>query len=275
MATSSSPTSSPRAAAPAATRAASSIGYRDAGVDLVVLGRVQRELLEYEVYASWRRGAPYDGTIAVAHADAATLRRRIGDIARPIVQRGGLVDERPTSPAPAPAATAAPPVAATAAPPARHPLLFALLLVGLICFLALPPLAARLLLGSDELARRGRPASWKWSGALIAALSLGVVAVTVVDLPALVAARTVGPVGLALAVAAGMLWGAFVLVNASWVFSPIARPRAGAPRRDLAAACSRGSRWRSCARACSSSTRHSSSLASPPATRSACRARRP
>src|SRR5262249_54756826 len=124
--------------------------YRDAGVDVVVLGRLRRELLEYEVYATWMRGRAFDGALVVANVEAATLRRHIGDIARPIVQRGGLVDERPQAPpAPAPSsaatgataattptaatgATAATAPASSAAPPARRPVLLATLFVGLI-----------------------------------------------------------------------------------------------------------------------------------------------
>jgi hypothetical protein len=64
--------------------------YREAGVDVVVLGRVERNVLGYEVYATWARGRAFDGTLAVAHVDAATLRRHVGEIVRPIVQRGGL-----------------------------------------------------------------------------------------------------------------------------------------------------------------------------------------
>ena len=52
-------------------------------------------------------------------------------------------------------------------------------------FVAFPPLLARLLVGARELAKRGRPASWKWSGALIAALALLLVAALFVDVPAL------------------------------------------------------------------------------------------
>jgi hypothetical protein len=190
--------------------------YRDAGVDIVVLGRLRQELLDYDVYATWTRGRAFDGSLATLHVDAATLRRHIGELARPIVQRGGLVDERPARAAPAPAD------AATAT--ARHPLLLATLLFALMLLVALPPLWARLLVGARELARRGRPASWMWSGALIAALGLVAVAAMTTDLPARVVAAVAGAGAtgeLAAAVAAGMIWGAFALVHASWVLAPI------------------------------------------------------
>src|SRR5207253_4856895 len=98
---------------------------------------------------------------------------------------------------------------------------------GLILPLALPPLLALFLVGARGLAQRGRPASWKWSGALIAALALLLVAAATVNLPALAAwvfaragrAEAIGE--LIAAVAAGMIWGAFALVCASWIFAPI------------------------------------------------------
>jgi hypothetical protein len=228
--------------------------YREAGVQLVVLGRLRRELLEYEVYATWARGRAFDGSLAVVGVDAATLRRHIGEIARPIVQRGGLADQRPLPslapaatvaavpvragpPKPAPATTAPATTApattapattapATTAPaaPAPHPFLPGAILLGLIAFIALPCLLLRLLLGASELRKRGRPASWKWSGALIAALALALVGTAVLDVPALLATwtpRSDGTADLVLAIAAGILWGAFVLVNAGWVFSPL------------------------------------------------------
>ena len=68
--------------------------YRAAGVQVVVLGRLRGKVLEYEVYPTWRAGRAFDGAIAVEGVDAATVRRHIGGIARPIVQRGGLLDER-------------------------------------------------------------------------------------------------------------------------------------------------------------------------------------
>jgi len=219
--------------------------YRDAGVQVVVLGRLVRERLDYEVYATWLRGRAFDGSLAVAHVDTATLRRHLGDIVRPIVQRGGLVDERPTPAAAAtagaattngaptaaaPTATAptaaAPTTAAptAAAPPAHHRLLAALLLAGLLLFVALPPLSAWLLVGKRQLAKRARPASWKWSGALLAALAALLAAVVFTDAPARLAdqaARAGGAVDVVAALAAGLVWGAFVLVHATWVFSPL------------------------------------------------------
>ncbi|MGZ3429738.1 MAG: hypothetical protein ACXVCV_23970, partial [Polyangia bacterium] len=195
--------------------------YRQAGVQVVVLGALRGNRLEYEVYATWMRGRAFDGSLAVAGVDTATLRRHVGEIARPIVQRGGLLDQRPAAPA-TQAATALP--LPQQPPAARHPLLLAAILVGLILFVAFPPLLALVLVGGRELRKRGRPASWKWSATLVAALALVLVATTVVDVRAVLAvhaARADAIGDLVLAIAGGMLWGAFVLVNASWVFSPI------------------------------------------------------
>lgn len=202
-------------------------GYRDAGVELVVLGKLRRNVLDYEVYATWMRGRAFDGTLAIGGVDAATLRRHIGDIARPIVQRGGLLDERPVAAA-ATTTTATTTTATTAttvtgapiplapASAARHPLWFAAIVVGFALFVATPPLLLWLLVGGAELRKRGAPASWKWSAALVALLALVLVATGLVEVRALALDRN-----LPLAIAAGMLWGTFVLLNASWVFAPL------------------------------------------------------
>ena len=214
--------------------------YREAGVQVVVLGQLRQNTLEYEVYATWMRGRAVDGSIAVAGVDMATLRRHVGEIARPIVQRGGLLDQRPSPPpagtsrARAPTAGGRPgtPLATPSPPPpgsapataVRHPLLLASIVIGLILFIALPALLTRLLIGGRELRKRGRPASWKWSLALVAVLVLTLVTASIVDVRALLLERSAGAAGLAellLAIAAGMLWGAFALLNASWVFAPL------------------------------------------------------
>ena len=49
-----------------------------------------------------------------------------------------------------------------------------------------------------------------------------------------------------------MLWGAFVPAERELGVRADPRPRTGAPRRASGRSCSRGSRWRSCARRCSS-----------------------
>jgi hypothetical protein len=188
--------------------------YRAAGVDVVVLGKVRGgKMLEYEVYATWMKGRAFDGKIAVAGVDGATLRRRVGEIARPIVQRGGLIDERPT-PAPTLTPTATPTKTPAAKVWAGHPVLVAAILIGLVAFVAFPPLLAWLLVGGEQLKKRGRPGSWKWSAALIVLVAVVVGGGSVVDVGGL-------ENGLGSAIAAGMLWGAFVLVNASWVLAPL------------------------------------------------------
>src|SRR5689334_5138590 len=101
--------------------------YRQAGIDLVVLGRLGRERLDYEVYATWMAGRAFDGKLTVAHVDAASLRRHIGDLARPIVQRGGLADEKPPAASPVPAVTT--PIGT---PPEPHRLLLLALFAGIM-----------------------------------------------------------------------------------------------------------------------------------------------
>jgi hypothetical protein len=187
--------------------------YRATGAQLIVLGRVRRTLLEYEVYATWMRGRAFDGSLALAGVDPATLRRHLGDIARPIVQRGGLADQRPVTTPTATPATATPSALSGAA---HHPMRFVWILVGFILVVAFPPLLLWRLIGGALLRKRGAPASWKWSAALIAGLALVLVATGVVDV------RTLGlEHNLAVAIASGMLWGAFVVLNASWVLAPL------------------------------------------------------
>jgi hypothetical protein len=194
-------------------------GYRDAGVQVVVLGALRGRALDYEVYATWASGRAFNGSLRVAGVASATLQRHIGEIVRPIVHRGGLVDQRPpatpTQAAAAPAPIAPPPPRAAA----THALFVPIVVVGLMLFLAFPALLLVGLVGARELRKRGRPASWKWSAALIGGLALALAATSVVDMRALFAAAA--HADLALAIAAGVLWGAFVLINVSWLFSPI------------------------------------------------------
>ena len=191
-------------------------GYGAAGVQVVVVGKLRRNVLDYEVYATWMRGRAFDGSLAVAGVDAATLRRHIGGIARPIFQRGGLVDQRPASPTAAVVAAPSRAIPLAPAAAARHPLLFAAILVGFALFVAFPPLLLWMLLGGRELRKRGAPASWKWSAALVALCAAVLIGTGVVDVRTLPLDRSLG-----LAIAAGMLWGTFVLLNASWVLAPL------------------------------------------------------
>jgi hypothetical protein len=202
--------------------------YRDAGVDLVVLGTVRPRELQYEVYATWVRGRAYDGSLRLVGVDSAVLRRHASEIVRPLVQRGGLLEERP-SPATAATAKATAPPPSPVSPPVQpsadadtHPV--TAILIGLIFFMAFPPFLLWLLLSPHELRKRGRPASWKWSAAIIVALALLLLAHATIDLRAAIAAHAARPdiaADLVLSILAGMLWGGFVLVNASWVFAPL------------------------------------------------------
>lgn len=196
--------------------------YRQAGVDVVVLGALERRGLGWAICETWTPRRAADGTLRVDGVTLPTLERRIGEIIRPIVQRGGLADERPVVAAPdaaptAKAATAAS-TATVATPAARHGWLPALL-VALAALVVLPPLLPLVLVGARERKRRERPSSRPWSAALAAALVALAVAARSVDVTA---ALAVAPPHTMLApIAAGMLWGAFALVVVRWVFTPI------------------------------------------------------
>jgi hypothetical protein len=99
-----------------------------------------------------------------------------------------------------------------------------LLVLALLVFIAVPPLLARLLIRPRELRRRDPPTSWTWSAVVAATLGLILVASLFVDVRgalAALAAPTARAPQLLVPLGAGMLWGAFVLVNAGWVFAPI------------------------------------------------------
>lgn len=183
--------------------------YRAAGVDVVVLGALRGGRLGYEVHATWSGARAFAGAIGVADASTATLQRRVGDILRPIVQRGGLIEQRPVAAE-----------IATAAPRGGSRATFALVLVGLMVWLAWPALLLVALVGRERLGRKRRPASWKWSALAIAALA-GVLLATRGD------ARVIAALALPVwaerlvPVAAGMLWGAFAWVHVRWAFAPI------------------------------------------------------
>jgi hypothetical protein len=200
--------------------------YRAAGAQVIILGELRDRSLAYQVYDSWTGTRAFEGSLTVAGVTTATLRRHVGDIVRPIVQRGGLLDERPQlSDAPPTAAAASTPTTpslpSTATVPPR---LLVGLLAALLLLTAAPLLLARLLLGGRELRKRERPRSWIWSTLLLALLTALLLASTVVDLRAALAALAT-PSGralrLILPIAAGMLWGSFALSTVAWVFAPI------------------------------------------------------
>jgi hypothetical protein len=116
----------------------------------------------------------------------------------------------------------APVASARQAPRGREvTLLFATALLALV---ASPIALAFLLVGPRELGRRKTPASWKWSGLLVAALAALLVAAAVVDLPAVFqrwAGRAPPIAGILPPVGAGLLWGALVLSIGVWLAAPI------------------------------------------------------
>jgi hypothetical protein len=229
-------------------------GYRDAGVDFVVLGSLGRRGLEFEVYDTQNGARAYSGLIRVAGVSTGDLQRHIGDIVRPIVQRGGLIDQRPppivtppASPEPSPTTHAPPPTthappatshappATTHAPPSspspspplppspsRSPRqLLPLVFVTLMIFVALPFGFTRLLIRAKELRKRSRPTSWKWSALLAGLFAVLAFVSSVVDLRAMLLAPLPHLFEMLLPIVAGTLWGAVVLANASWLLAPI------------------------------------------------------
>lgn len=217
--------------------------YRAAGVDVVVLGALERRGLAWAVWETWTPTRASDGRLRVDGVTAATLERRIGEIIRPIVQHGGLLDQRPVADAAPPAKPATPtaaaatagaattpaattpaattpaattPTATASAPAPAHNWLPALLVV-LALLVALPPLVPLVLVRARERKGRARPSSRPWSIALAATLAALAVAARSADVRAALAAAPTAPS----AIAAGMVWGAFALVVVRWVFSPI------------------------------------------------------
>jgi hypothetical protein len=232
--------------------------YRAAGVQVIILGKLRGRALAFEVYDTWTGTRAFDGSLKVADVTTSTLRRHVGDIVRPIVQRGGLLDQRPalvesaapatpaasakptperkaspakSSAAPTAKVAAAPPAKVVAAAPPAKAAEAALpaarrdltrILLGLMALVALPVLLARLLVGGRELRKRERPASWKWSALVEAALALLLLASVLIDVrEALTQLATSKAAALLLPISAGMLWGAVGLLNAGWVFAPI------------------------------------------------------
>src|SRR5690349_15424837 len=53
--------------------------YRDAGAQVIVLGRLRGTALEFEVYDSYTRTRAFDGRLQTAGATSATLQRHIGE----------------------------------------------------------------------------------------------------------------------------------------------------------------------------------------------------
>jgi hypothetical protein len=211
--------------------------YRAAGVDVMILGTLHPDALHYEVYDAFSGHRDYGGKLPLSGGTSEALQRRVADLVRPIVQRGGLVDElsmmraqaapvhaaplaspilpaRSKAPAPAPAELPT--------PTGRDPVPW--LMLGLILFIAFPPLLARLLVRSRELRRRQAPTSWTWSAVVAVTLGLILLASLFADVRgalAALAAPTTRSAQLLVPLGAGMLWGSFFIVNFGWVFAPI------------------------------------------------------
>lgn len=199
--------------------------YRAAGVDLIVLGDlVPPGRLHYGVYETWTGTRAFDGSLLVSGITTPILEREIDAIVRRIVQRGGLLDQRPIP-------THEDEVAS---PPAYRDVsssswrfggsLAPALVAATLAFFAAPILLALLLVGSHPLARRVTPSSWKWSALLAVSISAFWIVAALVDLDKALGhltPRAAAIVGLSWPVAAGMLWGGFGLTIAVWVFAPI------------------------------------------------------
>jgi hypothetical protein len=175
--------------------------------DLAIRGRLEGPRLGWRVEPSWSRARAFSGELQVAGVSTAELERHVGEILRPIFQHGGLLDERPP-----PATTGS---AQPTGPPAAPRLAFLLVAVALILWLAWPPALLALLLGPSL--RKRQPPSWKWSALAMAAIAIAVI-VTRGDPRLLVAQRLPER---AVALAAGMLWGAFAWIHLRWAFAPL------------------------------------------------------
>ena len=190
--------------------------YRDAGVQLIVLGRLRRDLLEYDVYATWLRGRAFDGS-------ARRRRRRRGHAAPPS-RRPRAADRaarRARRSAAAAAVDAA--VGCLTAIAARRRCASARVRVDPD---RAPPPWSRFRRCSCAPARRRQRAAQARRARVVevvgARSSRSSRSSLIADQPRATCASRAGSTGdLPLAVVAGVLWGAFVLLNGSWVLSPL------------------------------------------------------
>lgn len=186
---------------------------REAGVEVLVSGTLRGARLTYDVSETWTGARAFGGSLGLeAGLTSAVLQQRLGAIVRPIVQSGGLLDEKP-APRPAEAAPAAP---APEGP--LGALLLPLCLVALMLFVAWPPALAVLLVGRAAFRKGARPRSWALSALLLAALGAALAAALRPELREAVARQVAALTALAPAlrlgapVAGGLLWGGFALV---------------------------------------------------------------
>jgi hypothetical protein len=194
--------------------------YAAGGVQVVVLGELEGpDALAYRVYDTWTGTRAFEGALRFSGTTTPALERQIGDLIRPIVQRGGLLDQRPP-PSREPLAGTGP-LARSRSAAGKSALL---LLLGVsVAFVSLPVLLAFALVGMTELRRRPTPASWKWSALLAAVLSTACIAFALFG-PSPRAIEIVSHwplVGRLASVAAGVLWAVFALATGVWVFAPV------------------------------------------------------
>jgi hypothetical protein len=194
--------------------------YRAEKVEVIILGKLEpRSPLQYQVYDTWTGARAFEGVLKVSGVSSSALEREIGDIVRPIVQRGGLVDQRPPL---------APPANARATAPVRSPAAsghgLETFVGAMILLVASPIVLAFLLVGRVQLGRRAKPASWRWSALLLLLLAGIPIATSTADIPALyvrLASRAPPLLGLLPPALAGMLWGGFALSLAAWLVAPV------------------------------------------------------
>lgn len=193
------------------------------GADVVVLGTLRGDRLDYEVHETWSRSLAASGSLSLGKGmTGGRLQHQMGSIVRPIVQSGGLLDQRPAPPAP-PASAEAVPDAGTPAevdegPPPGQQVLVALLVITAL------PLLIGFLLGGMTLLQRRRSAVWI-PGLVLGGLLLLIVFTMTPAWRELVSAlrgstgRPAAALGLNLL--GGALWAAFALLNLSVALPPL------------------------------------------------------
>ena len=207
--------------------------------DVLVLGRLADERLHYEAYETWTRTSAFRGSLGLgAGVTSGRLQHLMGDIVRPIVQSGGLLDRKPPPAQPPPSEPQR-----TAARPARARVLSLAIGLGAVFFLALPILIALLLVRPARISKLPRPASWAYSVPLLAALSLLVVVQALAhalpvthQLPGELRRLLAHPAADLLGhLAGGVLWAGFGLVTLGLLLPRSLRHRSRPPRQPLAA----------------------------------------
>ncbi|MGQ0506092.1 MAG: hypothetical protein ACT4TC_12330, partial [Myxococcaceae bacterium] len=215
--------------------------YVSAGVDVVVLGTLRERRLKFEVLETWTQAIAFSGSIGLSKGmSSARLDHQVGDIVRPIIRSGGLLDQKPLSsvergdagtalpvavqPTPlrrgkkkraeAPdageAVVVAPPAPAIPVPAEQEgpSFLVPILLLGLAAFVVSPVVAAISLLGRSILRRRVRPRSW------VATFILAGTLVVASLFPVTTFTLTEGPYARVLTyLLGGVLWGVFALLH--------------------------------------------------------------